>query len=77
MRPKPRPGEGAVDPVVLAAAMRSHVDRLAADVGEPNAFRPSALAAARDYITSQWQSQGYASRLTGMMLASFLAPTLR
>jgi Zn-dependent M28 family amino/carboxypeptidase len=59
MRPAPRIGEGTVDPVIAAAALRSHVDRLAADIGERNVFRPSALAAARDYITGEWQNQGY------------------
>jgi Zn-dependent M28 family amino/carboxypeptidase len=53
------PGEGAVDPAILAHSMRRHVERLAADIGERNVFRPSALAAAQEYITGEWQSQGY------------------
>jgi hypothetical protein len=59
MHPAPLSGNGTIDPAVLAAAMRNHVDRLAADIGERNVFRPPDFAAARDYITSEWQSQGY------------------
>lgn len=36
-----------------------HVRTLAGEIGERNVFRPAALAAAADYITAQWQAQGY------------------
>lgn len=59
MHPGTRIAQGNVDPTMLAAAMRTHVERLAADIGERNVFRPSALEAAREYITAEWRSQGY------------------
>jgi len=42
-----------------AQALEGHVRRLAGTIGERNVWRPDALAAARDYIRSQWQSQGH------------------
>lgn len=59
MCPGPRTGDGAVDSAILAAAIRTHVERLAADIGERNVFHPSALDAAREYIAGEWRNQGY------------------
>ncbi len=59
MQPGPSLGDGAIDPTILAAAMRTHVERLAADIGERNLYNPSALEAAREYITGEWRRQGY------------------
>lgn len=44
----------------LAARLRSHVEQLAGVIGERNVFRPQALAAAAEYIRSEWRRQGYA-----------------
>lgn len=46
-------------PAPLAARLRSHVVRLAGDIGERNVWRPQALHAAADYIRSEWQRQGH------------------
>jgi acetylornithine deacetylase/succinyl-diaminopimelate desuccinylase-like protein len=37
----------------------AHVMQLAGEIGERNVFRPTALAAAADYIESVWRTQGY------------------
>lgn len=39
--------------------LRSHVYRLASEIGERNVFRPQALQLAEDYITRTWEQQGY------------------
>ncbi|QBQ56171.1 M28 family peptidase [Nitrosococcus wardiae] len=39
--------------------LRSHVQTLASEIGERHLFRPQALHAAADYITQEWQNQGY------------------
>jgi Zn-dependent M28 family amino/carboxypeptidase len=36
-----------------------HVGVLAGDIGERNVFCPAALQAAADYITAQWEAQGW------------------
>ena len=43
----------------LADRLRRHVTVLAGDIGERNVWRPPALAAAADYIRSQWQALGW------------------
>ncbi|HUW36881.1 MAG TPA: M28 family peptidase [Rhodocyclaceae bacterium] len=43
----------------LAARLRGHVEQLAGIIGERNVLRPRALAAAADYIRSEWQRQAY------------------
>ena len=45
--------------IVTAERMRHHVERLAGEIGERNIFRPTALAAAREYIEAEWSEQGY------------------
>jgi len=40
-------------------ALHRHVHMLAAEIGERNIWRPSALAAAEAYIEGQWRAQGY------------------
>ncbi len=40
--------------------LRTHVERLAGEIGERNVFRPRALQAAASYIEYQWEQQGYA-----------------
>ena len=39
--------------------LQSHVHQLAGVIGEHNVFHPAALEAVADYITDQWESQGY------------------
>jgi hypothetical protein len=39
--------------------LRTHVERLAGEIGERNVFRPQALQAAAEYIGRQWEQQGY------------------
>ena len=39
--------------------LKNHVYTLANDIGEHNIYHPAALKAAAEYITGQWQSQGY------------------
>ena len=46
----------------LEQRLRSHTATLAADIGERNVFRPSALAEAAEFIRSEWRSQGHAVR---------------
>jgi Zn-dependent M28 family amino/carboxypeptidase len=53
MRPVSVPSED------LAARLRAHVEMLASTIGERNVFLPDRLAAARDYIETTWQAQGY------------------
>lgn len=50
-----------VDPtiVVSASALEGHVRKLAEEIGERHVGRPQSLAAARDYISSRWQAEGY------------------
>ncbi|SEK81379.1 M28 family peptidase [Nitrosovibrio tenuis] len=52
-----------VDAVIIpvsASALEGHVRELAEDIGERHVGRPQSLAAARDYISSQWQTEGHA-----------------
>jgi acetylornithine deacetylase/succinyl-diaminopimelate desuccinylase-like protein len=42
-----------------AERVRGHVESLAGKIGERNVFRPTALAAAREYIEAEWRQQGY------------------
>ncbi len=44
----------------LEERLRTHVSRLAGDIGERNVFRPLALEAASSYLERQWREQGYA-----------------
>ncbi len=46
-------GEISLDRLTL------HVLKLAGEIRERNLFKPQALHAAADYITAQWQEQGY------------------
>lgn len=50
-----------VDPTipVSASALEGHVRKLAEEIGERHVGRPQFLAAARDYISSRWQAEGY------------------
>jgi Zn-dependent M28 family amino/carboxypeptidase len=43
----------------LEERLRDHVRRLAGEIGPRGIFRPAALAAAADYIESEWRGQGY------------------
>src|SRR5574337_989352 len=44
---------------VSSERLRSHVERLAGQIGERNVSRPEALRAAADYIEAEWRCQGY------------------
>lgn len=44
---------------VSCHALRTHVERLAGQIGERNVWRPTALAAARNYIRAALASQGH------------------
>jgi hypothetical protein len=44
----------------LEERLRTHVLRLARDIGERNVFRPIALQAAASYLEGEWREQGYA-----------------
>ena len=44
----------------LAHRLRTHVDRLAGDIGERNVFIPEALHLASAYIENEWRASGYA-----------------
>jgi len=44
----------------LEERLRTHVLRLARDIGERNVFLPQALQAAASYLERQWTEQGYA-----------------
>jgi hypothetical protein len=46
----------------LAGRLAQHVQRLAADIGERNVWRPAALQAAAAYIRDEWTAQGYPVR---------------
>jgi Zn-dependent M28 family amino/carboxypeptidase len=46
----------------LAIRLAQHVQRLAADIGERNVWRPAALLAAAGYIRDEWATQGYSVR---------------
>lgn len=50
--------EGGVR-LINTGRLATHVRRLAGEIGERNVFRPTALAAAADYIESVWRTQGY------------------
>jgi Zn-dependent M28 family amino/carboxypeptidase len=43
----------------LARRLRNHTVTLAADIGERNVSRPDALAAAADFIRTEWATQGH------------------
>ncbi len=43
----------------LEERLRTHVYRLARDIGERNVFRPRALQAAASYLEREWREQGY------------------
>lgn len=43
----------------IQAALRTHVTKLAGDIGERNMFHPQALRRAAAYIEHTWQQQGY------------------
>lgn len=45
--------------MIAPDSLARHVQTLASEIGERNVFRPEALTAAADYITAQWQAQGY------------------
>jgi len=45
---------------VLALRLRTHVERLAGDIGERNVFVPPALRRAAAYIENEWGALGYA-----------------
>jgi Zn-dependent M28 family amino/carboxypeptidase len=44
---------------VSAQELERHVRELAEEIGPRHVMQPAALAAARDYICSQWQAEGY------------------
>ena len=44
----------------LAHRLRTHVERLAGDIGERNVFVPEALERAAVYIEDEWRTLGYA-----------------
>lgn len=44
---------------VSSQRLRTHVERLAGQIGERNVSRPEALCAAADYIETEWRRQGY------------------
>jgi acetylornithine deacetylase/succinyl-diaminopimelate desuccinylase-like protein len=44
----------------LTGRLRTHVERLAGDIGERNVFVPDALQRASRYIEGEWNEQGYA-----------------
>jgi Zn-dependent M28 family amino/carboxypeptidase len=46
-------------PAITPQQLKAHVAKLAGDIGEHNIYHPHALNAAADYITLQWQQQGY------------------
>jgi Zn-dependent M28 family amino/carboxypeptidase len=43
----------------LAQRLQGHVEMLAGTIGERIVYKPTALAAARDYIEATWRAQGY------------------
>ena len=45
---------------VLAHRLRTHVERLAGEIGERNVFIPEALRHAAAYIEDEWRTLGYA-----------------
>ena len=54
------PNSGAAPPgQTLVDRLRTHVTRLAGEIGERNVFRENALHAAADYIRAEWMAQGY------------------
>ncbi len=55
----PRP----VDPLRSAPErLRTHVEKLAGEIGERNVYHPQALEAAAAYIRGEWSDQGYPVR---------------
>ena len=43
----------------LADRLRTHVGKLAGEIGERNVFHPRTLRAAAEYIRGEWAAQGY------------------
>lgn len=60
----------------LAARLRSHVEQLAGVIGERNVLRPQALAAAAEYIRSEWKRQGYTVSAQGYMVGDLWCENL-
>ncbi len=51
---------GAMNDIqVLTRRVRTHVERLAGEIGERNVFVPQALAKAVAYIEAEWGTLGY------------------
>ena len=51
-------GSGGIDDVgALAQRLRGHVETLARDIGERHVLRPSALAAAAEFIRREWTTR--------------------
>lgn len=48
-----------MDPTGLSTSLRSHVYRLADEIGVRNVFRPEALQAAKEYIEQTWYRQNF------------------
>ena len=46
-------------PIISAQQLFTHVNKLAGEIGEHNIYHPHALHAVADYITLEWQQQGY------------------
>ncbi|PWB80599.1 MAG: aminopeptidase [Candidatus Methylomirabilota bacterium] len=55
----PVSGAVSITRQVSSQQLRTHVARLAGEIGERNIFRPAALRAAADYIEAEWRHQGY------------------
>ncbi|WP_455208019.1 M28 family peptidase [Kaarinaea lacus] len=46
-------------PIISPQQLKTHVDKLAGEIGEHNIYHPHALNAVADYISLEWQLQGY------------------
>jgi Zn-dependent M28 family amino/carboxypeptidase len=55
----PAKTETAMSTETIREQLKTHVYRLAQEIGERNVFHPHALHAAEDYIRHTWQRQGY------------------
>lgn len=59
-----------------AHRLRSHIEKLAGEIGERNIYRPAALHAAASYIEQEWESQGYPVTRIAYDVSGVLCPNL-
>ena len=61
---------------ISADRLRTHIAKLAGEIGERNVFRPRALHAAADYIRAEWTAQGYQVAVQSYQVEGVLSENL-